>query len=358
MGQILGLGITHYPGLAFKGNLSNRINLLLADPVLPERLRSPENWPAPMREQWSDDGGLAHSDGHRQDMIDQFRRARQELDEFQPDFVVIWGDDQYENFKEDCVPAFAVLAYDGVEVRPWQHARGPNSWDEPADKAFTIKGHRAGGKYVAGSLIHQGFDVAYAYKPLHGPGLGHAIVNSVLYLDWDRRGFPYPVVPITVNSYGRDLVRAHGRPQTPSETLALEGELDPHGPQPWRCFQLGGAVARAVAASPWKVALIASSIETLRHTSQSPATSASYSRWSDSTPGYIRACLGTRNECDQLDEATSATRHGLWAAARATAAPSWKHRQGCGPGGSSSPSSARVSEGVWGRPRARTRARP
>lgn len=261
MGQILGLGITHYPGLAFKGNLSNRINMLLADPLLPEHLRSPENWPATMREQWSDDGGLAHSIQHRQEMIDQFRWARRELDAFEPDFVVIWGDDQYENFKEDCIPPFAVLAYESAEVKPWEHARGrgTNSWDEPEDKAFTIKGHRAGGKLIASSLLHQGIDVAYAYKPLHGPGLGHAMVNSVLYLDWDRQGFPHPVVPITVNAYGRAVVRAHGRPMTPSETEALEGELDPPGPQPWRCFQLGAAVARAVADSPWRVALVASS---------------------------------------------------------------------------------------------------
>jgi hypothetical protein len=260
MGEILGLGITHYPGLAYKGNLSSRIHMMRADPVLPERLRSPENWPAPMREQWSDDDGLAHSDQHRQQMIDEFRRARRELDAFNPDFVVIWGDDQYENFQEDCVPPFAVLAYDSAEIQPWHHGgRGTNSWDEPADTTFTVKGHRAGGKYIAASLLHDGIDVAYAYKPLHGAGLGHAIANSVLYLDWDRKGLPHPVVPITVNAYGRALIAAHGRPLTPSEMLKIQGELDPPGPQPWRCFQLGAAVARAVAASPWRVALIASS---------------------------------------------------------------------------------------------------
>jgi hypothetical protein len=261
MGEILGLGITHYPGLAYKGNLARRINMLLADPLLPDELRSPENWPAPMRAQWSDDEGRAHSARHRQQMIDELRRARQELDAFQPDFVVIWGDDQYENFQEDCVPAFSVLAYESAEVRPWEHGsdRGGNSWDEPADTVIAIRGHRAGGKYITNALLRDGFDIAYAYKPLHGPGLGHAHVNSVMYLDWDRRGFPHPVVPITVNSYGRALIRAHGRPMTPSETMALEGDLDPPGPQPWRCFQLGGAVARALAASPWRVALIASS---------------------------------------------------------------------------------------------------
>ena len=261
MGEILGLGITHYPGLAFKGNLARRINMLLDDPALPDRLRSPENWPAPMREQWADDEGEAHQSSHRQEMIDEFRKARRELDDFNPDFVVLWGDDQYENFHEECVPAFGVLAYDSTDVHPWArgHARGPNSWDEPEETTFTIKGDHRYGKFVASSLLSQGFDIAYAYQPAHGEGLGHAVVNSVLYMDWDREGFSYPVVPITVNSYGRNLIRAQGSPQTPSQELALEGELDPQGPQPWRCFQLGAAVARAAKESPWRVALIASS---------------------------------------------------------------------------------------------------
>ena len=37
MGQILGLGVTHYPGLMAEGNLCRRIKMCLADPALPER---------------------------------------------------------------------------------------------------------------------------------------------------------------------------------------------------------------------------------------------------------------------------------------------------------------------------------
>lgn len=261
MGEILGLGITHYPGLAFKGNLASRINLLLRDPALPDRLRSPENWPAPMRAQWADDEGWAHSTTHREEMIAEFRRARAELDAFAPDVVLIWGDDQYENFREDCVPPFAIAGYDRIELHPWRHARGrgPNAWDEPEDTTFVLRGHRPFARMLATSLLQEGFDVAYAYRPLHADGLGHAHTNSVLYLDWDRTGFPYPLVPFMVNSYGRDLIRHQGRPQTPSEALAIDEEPDPPGPQPWRCFQLGGAVARAAARSPWRVALVASS---------------------------------------------------------------------------------------------------
>jgi hypothetical protein len=260
MEQILGLGITHYPGLSVQGNLTRRIKMCLADPALPERLRSIDNWPEPMRRQWGTDEGQAHSDAHRREMIKGFRRARRALDEFQPDFCVIWGDDQYENYHEDCVPAFSILAYDFTEAQPWIHEqRGVNSWNEPKDKSFKIQGHRKGGKHLASALLNEGFDVAYAYKPLRA-GLGHAFINSVLYLDWDRIGFPYPVVPFTVNSYGRHLVGSQGIPPTPSKGRNLEcGDEDPPGPQPWRCFQIGAATARAFAQSPWKVALIASS---------------------------------------------------------------------------------------------------
>ena len=93
MGQILGLGITHYPGLSYKGNLTRRIKLLLADPLLPEHLRSPANWHPTMRDQWGTDEGLSHSEKHRSDMIHHFRKIRAELDAFEPDFGLLWGDD-------------------------------------------------------------------------------------------------------------------------------------------------------------------------------------------------------------------------------------------------------------------------
>src|SRR5215510_3460099 len=262
MGQIRGLGITHYPSRCYKGNMSRRILQCLEDPALAERYRSVEDWHPTMREQWGNDQGLAHSDRHRQDLITQFRKIRAELDAFNPDFVLIWGDDQYENFREDCVPAFSILAYDSVNIQPWKaYRRGPNAWNEPDDKTFIVRGHRAGGKYLATALLKGGIDVAYAYKPLHHP-LGHAFANSVLYLDYDRKGFPYPVVPFAVNAYGRWVIAAHGAPMQPSEAAQLgdqESELDPPAPQPWRCFEVGAAVARALQSSPWRVAVIASS---------------------------------------------------------------------------------------------------
>ena len=57
MGQILGLGITHYPNLAAKLNMSWRMQKCLEDPTLPEQLRSVDNWHPTMREQWGNDSG-------------------------------------------------------------------------------------------------------------------------------------------------------------------------------------------------------------------------------------------------------------------------------------------------------------
>jgi hypothetical protein len=263
MGQVLGLGITHYPGLSFKGNMCRRIRKCLEDPALPEKFRDPGHWHPTMRAQWGADDGQAHSDRHRHDMIEQFRLVREQLDAFSPDFVLLWGDDQYENFREDCIPPYSLLAYEAFEFQPWKHhSRGPNSWDEPVDKTFSVKGHRAAGKYLASALLKEGIDVAYAYKPRHAQ-LGHAFANSVLYLDYDRKGFPYPILPFATNAYGRQVISAHGAPMYPSQALAALGpngeNLDPPGPQPWRSFDVGAAIGRALQASPWRVAIVASS---------------------------------------------------------------------------------------------------
>jgi len=118
MGQILGLGITHFPNLAAKANMSRRTQQCLEDPTLPVHLRAVENWHPTMRAQWGEDCGQRHSDQHRQDMIDEFRKIRRELDAFNPDCVLIWGDDQYENFREDIIPPYCVAAYEKFTFSP------------------------------------------------------------------------------------------------------------------------------------------------------------------------------------------------------------------------------------------------
>ena len=78
--------------------------------------KDPANWPSSMRADWSDDGGTAAAARHRKVLRENLARCRAELDAFGPDLVVVWGDDQYENFREEVVPPFCVLAYGDVEV--------------------------------------------------------------------------------------------------------------------------------------------------------------------------------------------------------------------------------------------------
>jgi hypothetical protein len=159
------------------------------------------------------------------------------------------------------VPPFAVLAYPEFDIQPWHHLPPgrENSWDEPKDEAFHYAGHQRAGKYLTNRLLADGFDVAYCYQPNHGEGMGHAFANTALYLDWDRKGLPYPLLPFSTNCYGRPLTKLHGSVLNSLADLPNEDEADPSSPHPFRCFDLGRAIARAMADSPWRVALMASS---------------------------------------------------------------------------------------------------
>jgi len=49
------------------------------------------------------------------------------------------------------------------------------------------------------------------------------------------------------------------RPYADSKPMTIETvDLDPPGPMPWRCFDLGRALARIITPGPWRVALVAS----------------------------------------------------------------------------------------------------
>jgi hypothetical protein len=260
MGEILGLGLTHYPPLIGPdANMAGILRTVLKDPGLPERYRDPVSWPEPMRREYGDDGGTTAAAAHRAELLRHFRHARRLLDEFRPDVVVIWGDDQHENFTEDVIPPFCVLAYDEIEARHRpRDVAAPNVWGEGADTVFRYRGHRAAGKYLAGRLLEQGVDMAYAYRPLHHPGLAHAFLNTLLYLDYDRTGFPHPVLAFQVNCYGRRVIAQRGGRGSLAAPLA-EADLDPPSPSPKRCMEVGAAVARVMRESPWRVALVASS---------------------------------------------------------------------------------------------------
>jgi len=260
MAQILGLGLTHYPGLAMQDReMTLFLRRTLADGGVPPELRDPAAWPEPMQREWSDDQGTAAAAEHRRRSLIALRTLRAALDAFEPDVVVIFGDDQYENFIEDVVPPFCLYITDRMESRPFATESDSflraNIWGEPADKTFVHAGHPAIGRFLAHRLHALGTDLPYAYRLRYRYGLAHAFINTLLYLDYDRTGFPYPVLPFHVNCYGGELIRRRGGALGPGTA----GETDPPAPSARSCFAVGQAIARAFAPSPYRVALIASS---------------------------------------------------------------------------------------------------
>lgn len=261
MAEVLGLGLTHYPPLAGSDQaMAGILRWTLDDPAIPDDYRDGRGWPPELRIEYGDDGGTASAARHRAALLAGFTRVRAALEAFEPDVVVIWGDDQYENFREDIIPPFCVLAYDQFEVRPWDgtFVGTDNVWREPSDTVWSLSGDRGFAKALTSALLADGCDVAYAYRPLHERGLPHAFLNTIVYLDHERRGFPWPIVPFSVNCYGRRVIVQRGGASRFADEPD-EASFDPPSPSPRRCMEVGRSVARFCAASSARVALIASS---------------------------------------------------------------------------------------------------
>ncbi|HEY3115682.1 MAG TPA: extradiol ring-cleavage dioxygenase [Chloroflexota bacterium] len=252
MGEILGVGCSHGPGIVGPPETLTDIylKLNLKSDLTPAHMKDPKNWPAKMREEWADDEGMAYARAYQAKIQPAYKKARAAIDAFNPDFVVIFGDDQYEVFLEDCLPPFAIFAVDEVE-NPARRGGGPS---------FVMKGHKEAGNYLARGLIRSGFDISTSWKLPHHEGYGHAFTSTVEYLDMDHKGFPYPVIPISVNCYGSDMrIPAPGRVPVRGRLIDQEEGAPPPAPMPWRCYDLGKAVAQSISESPWKAVVIGSS---------------------------------------------------------------------------------------------------
>jgi hypothetical protein len=260
MAEVQLLGITHYPPFGWADDhMAGIHHALMGDPDVPPEAKDPANWPDEQRAEWGDDGGRSAAPGHRAALIDGLDRVRAELEAFDPDVVVIWGDDQYENFTEDLIPAISVLAYPDREVFPQRTEVGqrfPSYWpDEGPDTSRLVRGRPDIARELAAGLLGDGFDIAYAYRPLHDDQLAHAFLNAILFLDHRRTGFDWPVIAMPINCYGSKVVSARGgwRP------FAHRLDLDPPSPNPARLMDMGAAVARHLRRSPHRVTLLASS---------------------------------------------------------------------------------------------------
>jgi hypothetical protein len=299
MGEILGLGLSHYPGPTVPAehwpHLMRRNVEIGRIPA--EAFADRAAWPAPMRAEWGDDEGVGAAREHSRRLASGYARLRAELDAFAPDLVLIWGDDQYENFRKDGIPPFCVYILDEVKSRPYGGSfrlfnTNENVWGLPVDAEITVRGHADAASALCRTLLENEFDVAYATQTRHAAGLAHSFANTILYLDYNGAGFDYPVIPFHVNCYGNQLLQTAAG--AVGEGVALHA---PPAPSPKRCFDIGRAVARFFAASPWRVALIASSSWshaslTTKHRRLFPDILADRARFEDLRDGGFTAWRG------------------------------------------------------------------
>ena len=128
-----------------------------------------------MRQEYGDDEGKTAAARLPRILVTQFRKARQILDDFKPDFVVLWGDDQYENFKEDIIPPFVYLPTTLLRPSRGRVEALARTGTGPKTRLSRCVGIAPPPKPWPG-LLTEGFDVSYAYKPLHDE-LGHAFLQ-------------------------------------------------------------------------------------------------------------------------------------------------------------------------------------
>jgi hypothetical protein len=271
MGDILGIGCTHAPHLKLAddtmANIYFRYNL--QSEKTPAHWKDPANWPQGLLSEWADDEGRSAAGRHREELVRGFRAARQAIDEFAPDFVLIYGDDQYENFKEDLLPPFCIYAFDEFELRTQKQGGGgglsarlgvPLTQIDMPPTQPTVRGSKQLATHVTNELIGRGVDVACSWKLHHMANLGHAFTGTLDYLDWDRRGFPYPVIPFHVSCYGEDLrVPAPEAAEVTGRLMEDVAVRPPVSPSPRRCYDVGKSVAEAISESPYRAVIIGSS---------------------------------------------------------------------------------------------------
>ena len=136
------------------------------------------------------------------------------------DAIVIFGDDQHEQFNDDNMPAVAIYHGENVEV----HARRPRGGNFPTlhlEPTASEYPNAAGlATHLITSLTDNEFEVTRTNQLKAERGIGHAF--AFLY----QRLWPecnVPIVPIMINTY-----------------------YPPNAPTPKRCHNLGKAVRAAI----------------------------------------------------------------------------------------------------------------
>ena len=151
--------------------------------------------------------------------MEAIAKLREKLEAFDPDVVIVVGDDQHENLVDDNMPPFSIFT--GEEVEASVSLRYLNQPKSENRTKYRVDAKLAGA-LVAG-LMDEGFDPAYSKRTRYDGGLGHAFARVLKFLtpDASRR-----IIPVMVNTYYPPAPSAH------------------------RCAQFGVALAKLIGRFP------------------------------------------------------------------------------------------------------------
>ncbi len=232
MAELLGLGCSHGPIILTPPEVWHKSR---------ERIfgRNPDfQAPPQLIEELGDDNGLTQDRLDQKKVVEAFGVMRDRLHEWQPDVLMVIGDDQSENFKQDNLPPFCLYTGEEVDGYPFRNVGGKNNiWDAAANTKFTFRCPKDFSRDMRNSLIRDGIDMASS-SSLQGWdwGLAHAIINPLVYLDPEGK---FPLLPLFVNCYGEEA-----------------GPDYPPRPTARRCYEVGQSIRRFLDTRDERVAVV------------------------------------------------------------------------------------------------------
>ena len=126
--------------------------------------------------------------------MDAIATLRKKMEAYQPDVLVIVGDDQHENLVDDNMPPFTIFIGQEVEaslsLRYLKQPKSENRTRYDVDARL--------GEFLIHGLMDEGFDPSYSKQTRYEGGLGHAFARVLKFLTPEAQ---CRIIPVMVNTY-------------------------------------------------------------------------------------------------------------------------------------------------------------
>ncbi len=267
MAEILGLTVADKPTLRVHPHWMTAPMVRMIEHGWKEKphLNDPKNWPEPMQAEWGSDQGTTAGAAAQAHQVEQFRIIKAALDDFNPDFMVVLYREHYDVLGSYARFQYNIQAHEELPVKLFQpFGRKDNNFGEDPERIDTLHGHQEGALHLVRALQDRGQNPLFSLDPYSGAAPGdaphpgqlqpaagrHNLLALAVHMDWDRREFKTPIVPMGFDPFGFCRTRN-------DEGMSPWDRSAPRPLLPQESFELGRTMAQVFKASPWRVALVA-----------------------------------------------------------------------------------------------------